>query len=313
LYRDTLLAFCTADTTNELTIDFCSTYIPSGNAMVYSSEELIQIQHRWDLVLYNESAMQADLQVIRAKRKSHPIADKHTICYHANDIFIEEGAKIQAAILNAEKGPIYIGKNAIVEEQAVLKGPLVVSEGAEIKVGSYVYDNTNIGPYSKIGGEVSNSIIFEYSNKAHGGFMGHSVIGEWCNIGANATVSNLRNDYNPITLWDTVTQTFVNTGRQFCGLFLGAYSKCGINTAFNTGTVIGIGANLFGTGYMKRYLPAFIKGGPSNNFVVHELNDALMSIENTMKRRNQELTPVDVDILSQLYDYHCSQDLPIFI
>ncbi len=305
LYGDTLLAFCTSQP-HELTIDFCSKYATQGAAIVYAAEELIQIQHKWDLWRYHAIAMEADLQTIRTKRSSHPIADNHTICYHPDNIFIEEGAVIKAAILNAEKGPIYIGKNAVVEERAVLKGPLVVAEGAQIKVGSYVYDNTAIGPYSKVGGEVSNSILFEYSNKAHDGFIGHSVIGEWCNIGANATISNLRNDYNPVTVWDEYTQTFVPTDRQFCGLFLGAYSKCGISTNFNTGTVIGIGASLFGTGYMKRYLPAFTKGSPPYNFVVHNLDDVLVSIANMMKRRNQELTKVDEAIVSELYDYYAS-------
>lgn len=305
LYGDTLLAFCTSQP-HELTIDFCSQHAVHGNAIAYAVENLIQIQHKWDLLRYNTAAMEADLQGIHNKRPSQPIADKHTICYHPDRIFIEEGAVIKAAILNAEKGPIYIGKNAVVEEQAVLKGPVVIAEGAQVKVGSYVYDNTTIGPYSKVGGEVSNSIFFEYSNKAHGGFMGHSVIGEWCNIGANATISNLRNDYNPVSVWDEFTQAFIKTDQQFCGLFLGAYSKCGISTNFNTGTVIGIGANLFGTGYMKRYLPAFTKGSPPHNFVIHDLDDLLLSIANTMKRRKQALTPVDEAILSKLYFYYAS-------
>lgn len=305
LYRNKLLAF-RPQHPRELTIDFCSKYAVEGNTTEYAAEELIQIQHKWDLWRYHAAAMATDLQRIQNQRQSQPIADHHTICYHPEHIFVEAGATIKAAMLNAEKGPIYIGKNAIVEEQAVLKGPVVIAEGAQVNVGSYVYDNTSIGPYSKVGGEVSNSILFEYSNKAHAGFMGHSVIGEWCNIGGNATISNLRNDYNPSTVWDEITQTFVKTDQQFCGLFLGAYSKCGICTNFNTGTVIGIGANLFGTGYMKRYLPAFTKGSPPHNFVIHDLDDLLVSIANTMKRRNQALTPVDEAIVSELYDYYAS-------
>jgi len=305
-YRDTLLAFCTQNPT-ELTIDFCSHYEAQSGFILYELEELITIQHKWDLFLHHAAAMEADLQVIRRNRNSASISDKHTICYNPDDIFIEEGAEIKAAILNAEKGPIYIGKNAVVEEQAVLKGPLVIAEGAQVKVGSYVYDHTTIGPYSKVGGEVAHSIIFEYSNKAHGGFMGHSVIGEWCNIGASATISNLRNDYQLITVWDEFTQSFINSRQQFSGLFLGAYSKCGISTNFNTGTVIGIGASLFGAGYMKRYLPAFSKGSPPHNFVVNDLDDVLLSIVNMMKRRNQELTPVDKGIISHLYDYYAAQ------
>lgn len=266
--------------------------------------ELIQIKHKWDIFSQNALAIHDDFQRIRAKQTSQPITDPYTIVYNQQNIFIEQGANIKAAILNAESGPIYIGKDALVEEQAVLKGPVAICEGAQVKVGSNLSHGTTVGPYSKVGGEVSNAVIFEYSNKAHSGFIGSSVIGEWCNLGANTTTSNLRNDYGKVKVWDQGKEGLVDSGLQFCGLFLGAYSKCGINTMFNTGTVVGTCSNIFGTGYMKRFIPAFTKGSPPDRFFVYAFDPALKSIENSMARRNQELTTTERGILVSLYDHY---------
>jgi UDP-N-acetylglucosamine diphosphorylase/glucosamine-1-phosphate N-acetyltransferase len=276
---------------------------PASNLIrTHFTGKLTQIKNKWDLFLQNATAIKEDLQHIRTQRKSQPIDDPHTICYNAQDIFIEAGAQIKAAILNAEAGPIYIGKDAVVEEQAVLKGPVALCEGAQVKVGSTLSHGTTIGPYSKVGGEISNTVIFEYSNKAHSGFIGNSVIGEWCNLGANTTTSNLRNDYRTIKVWDQEQEDFTETGLQFCGLFLGAYSKCGINTMFNTGSVIGICTNLFGAGYMKRFIPSFTKGSPPDGFYAADLDHAIESIKNTMARRNQGLSITDIDMLVYLYE-----------
>jgi UDP-N-acetylglucosamine diphosphorylase/glucosamine-1-phosphate N-acetyltransferase len=283
--------------------------IPFQYGKVNYPGKLVQIKNKWDIFLQNELAIQDDFKRIRAKRTSQSITDPHTIVYNQQDIFIEEGASIRAAILNAEAGPIYIGKNVVIEEHAVLKGPVAICEGAQVKVGSNLSNGTTIGPYSKVGGEVSNSVIFEYSNKAHSGFMGNSVIGEWCNLGANSTTSNLRHDYGHIQVWDQVKEKLVDTGLQFCGLFLGAFSKCGISTMFNTGTVIGTCSNLFGAGYMKRFLPAFTKGSPPDRYFIYPFNQALESIENTLARRDQELTTIDRDILVKLYDQYIPQNV----
>lgn len=306
-YEDQVLAFWHRKQP-QMNLDFFSK-TPVQDGKVYYPDELVQIKNKWDIFLQNALAIRDDFQRIRAKRTSQSITDPHTILYNQQEIFIEEGASIKAAILNAEAGPIFIGKDVVVEEQAILKGPVAICEGAQVKVGSNISNGTTIGPHSKVGGEVSNAVIFEYSNKAHSGFMGNSVIGEWCNLGANTTTSNLRNDYGNVKVWDQGQEGLVDTGLQFCGLFLGAYSKCGINTMFNTGTVVGTCSNLFGAGYMKRFLPAFTKGSPPDRFFVYSFNQALESIENTMARRNQELTTIDRDILVNLYDQYLPQNV----
>lgn len=292
----------------QMDLDFFSK-TPIQHSRVHYAGKLVQIQNKWDIFLQNPLAVRDDVERIRATRTSQALTDVHTILYNQQNIFIEEGATIKAAILNAEAGPIYIGKNAAIEEQSILKGPVAICEGAHVKVGSNISHGTTIGPYSKVGGEVSNTVFFEYSNKAHSGFMGNSVIGEFCNLGANTTTSNLRNDYENVKIWDQAEEVLVDTGLQFCGLFLGAYSKCGINTMFNTGTVIGTCCNLFGTGYIKRFLPAFTKGFPPDMFFVYDFNQALESIENTMSRRNQELTTTDRDVLVNLYDQYLPQNV----
>src|SRR5690606_2063675 len=210
---------------------------------------------------YNASELRADFGLITSGRKSQEINDPFTIAYNAPDIFVEEGAQIRAAVLNAENGPIYIGRNARVEEGALIRGPFALCEGSTVNMGAKMRGDSTVGPFSKIGGEVSNSVIFGYSNKGHDGFLGNSVIGEWCNIGADTNTSNLKNNYSPVRLWDYTKGTFANTGLQFCGLMMGDHSKCGINTMFNTGTVVGVGALVFGEGYPRNFIPSFSWGG----------------------------------------------------
>ncbi len=277
--------------------------------LVTFSGNLIHLKNKWDIFSHNSQAIREDFEHVRKNRVTQQIQDPHTIIYNSDNIFIEEGVKIRAAILNAEDGPIYIGRNATIEEQAVIKGPVAISEGAQVKVGSLIHSGTTLGPYAKVGGEVTNSVIFEYSNKAHDGFLGHSVIGEWCNLGANTTASNLRNDYKEVTIWDDSQEDFIKTNLQFCGLFMGAYSKCGINSMFNTATVVGISANLFGTGYFKRFIPSFTKGSPGDQLFTYNLEDVLISIENTMARRNKILTETDRRILTDL----CDTAMPVWI
>lgn len=300
IYGDTIIAFWSKHTLSSCVYVDNISKVHAKNISLSFTGEVIQLKNTWDIFTYNAQAIVEDLKLIKSTKTPEPLYDPHTIVYNLEDIFIEEGAVIKAAILNAETGPIYIGKNAIVEERAVIKGPVAIGEGAQVKVGSYISQGTTVGPYAKLGGEVINSVIFGYSNKAHDGFLGHSVIGEWCNLGACTTTSNLRNDYKTVTVWDNAIEGFVNTNLQFCGLFMGDYSKCGINTMFNTGTVVGVSTNLFGTGYFKRFVPSFTKGSPSEKLLVYELEKALTSIENTMARRNKELTQADKSILTHL-------------
>jgi UDP-N-acetylglucosamine diphosphorylase/glucosamine-1-phosphate N-acetyltransferase len=297
---DIIIAFWDTDTPSPWAYLENISKAQTKNAALSFTEEIIQLKNKWDIFTYNAQAIIEDFETIKKRKTTQPLYDPHTIVYNPKNIFIEEGVVIKAAILDAELGPIYIGKNAIIEEKAVIRGPVAIAEGAQIKVGSYIYQGTTIGPYAKVGGEVSNSVIFGYSNKAHDGFLGHSVIGEWCNLGAYTTTSNLRNDYRTVTVWDDTVKDFANTNLQFCGLFMGDYSKCGIHTMFNTGTVVGVSTNLFGTGYFKRFIPSFSKGSPADNLLAYNLERALISIENTIMRRSKELTQVDKNILIHL-------------
>jgi len=261
---------------------------------------ITQVKHKWDIFLLNEKALREDFQWISKDQASQPIQDQHTKVYNAADILIEEGASMKAAILNAAQGPIYIGKNVTIQEGAIIRGPVALGEGVQVNAGARLYNATTIGPYSKVGGEVSNTVILGYSNKAHDGFLGNSVIGEWCNLGAGTNTSNLRNDYHTIKIWDDCQEDFVRTDLQFCGLFMGDYSRCGINTMFNTGTVVGVSANLFGAGFFDKFIPSFMRGGPDNKLMIYRLEKALETIARMMERRAHQLTEADKDILAYL-------------
>lgn len=261
---------------------------------------ITQVKNKWDIFLLNEDALSQDFEWIRVGKTTQPIKDQHTTIYNAADIFVEEGASIKAAILNAEIGPIYIGKNAIVQEGAIIRGPVALGEGVQVNAGARIYNATTIGPYAKVGGEVSNTVIFGYSNKAHDGFLGNSVIGAWCNLGAGTTTSNLKNDYSEVRVWDDFQEDFVGTNLQFCGLFMGDYSRCGISTMFNTGTVVGVSANLFGAGFCNKFVPSFTRGGPDTNMTIYKLGKALEAAARTMERRARQLTAADKHILTHI-------------
>ena len=211
--------------------------------------DLIKVNHLWDLFLLNDEMIRKDFVRLTEGRKSQNISNTNTIIGNSDQIFVEEGAKIEAAILNASTGPIYIGKNAQIMEGACIRGPFAMNENAQVKMGAKVYGATTLGPYVKVGGEVQNVIFIGYSNKPHDGYLGNSVVGEWCNIGAGTNSSNLKNSYDEVKLWSYTWDTFERTGQQFCGLFMGDHTKVAIQTAFNTGTVIGVGATVFGSGF----------------------------------------------------------------
>ena len=262
---------------------------------------LTQIKNNWDIFAVNEQEIRKDFQWVCKRNDTQHIQDQHTITYNEADIFIAKGASIKAAILNAELGPIYIGTNAIIKEGAIIKGPVAICEGAQISAGARISSTTTIGPYAKVGGEVRNSVILGYSNKAHDGFMGNSVIGEWCNIGAGTNTSNLRNDYANIKIWDEQREAFETAEIQFCGLFMGDHSKCAIGTTFDAGTIVGISTNLLGAGLFDKVIPSFTWGMPSNRIQTYHLDKALEAAERMMKRRMVQLTEEDKRILAHIF------------
>ena len=232
--------------------------------------------------------------------KTSKVEDPHTKVY-GDQVFIEEGASVKAAVLNAENGPIYIGKNAEIQEGALIRGPFALCDHSIVNMGAKIKGDTTIGPYSKVGGEVSNSVIFGYSNKGHEGFLGNSVLGEWCNIGADTNNSNLKNNYTNVKMWDFDSGRFKDTGLQFCGLIMGDHSKCGINTMFNTGTTVGVSANIFGDGFPRTIIPSFAWGGASG-FSTYHTRRAFETAALVMKRRNKQLTEADKAMLSHIFE-----------
>jgi UDP-N-acetylglucosamine diphosphorylase/glucosamine-1-phosphate N-acetyltransferase len=278
-----------------------STEIPAAKDGIAYEKPVTLIDQPWKIFQFNAAQIKSDFEFITRGRESAGVLDKYTITYGAENIFVEEGADIKAAILNAESGPIYIGKNAVIQEGAIIKGSFALCEGATVNMGAKMRGDSTIGPFCKIGGEVSNSVLFGYSNKGHDGFLGNSVLGEWCNLGADTNTSNLKNNYDQVKLWSYAKNGFVSTGQQFCGLMMGDHSKCGINTMFNTGTVVGVSANIFGDGYPRNFIPSFSWGGAAG-FITYQLDKVYETAERAMGRRNIELTTVDKEILQHIFD-----------
>jgi UDP-N-acetylglucosamine diphosphorylase/glucosamine-1-phosphate N-acetyltransferase len=266
---------------------------------VETGVEFIEITNTWDIFTLNERAITDDYFLLTKGRKSQKLSATNQLAGDA--IFIEAGARIEFATLNTTTGPIYIGKDADVMEGAMLRGPLAICEHSTIKMGAKIYGATTIGPHSKIGGEVSNSVIFGYTNKAHDGFLGNSVLAEWCNIGADTNTSNLKNTYDNIRIWNYAEQTFVDTGLQFCGLIMGDHSKCGINTMFNTGSVVGVSSNIFGPGYQRNFISSFQWGGTSG-FATFDVIRAKKVAAAVYMRRNLEFSEIDNDIFDTVFD-----------
>ncbi len=254
----------------------------------------------WDFFRKNGEQIRADYQLITKDRQSEALSDPHTIVY-GQDIFIEEGVSIKAAVLNAENGPIYLGKNATIHEGALIKGPFAICEGSHVNMGAKIRGDATVGPFSKVGGEYSNSLIMGYSNKSHDGFLGNSVIGEWCNIGAASDSSNLKNNYRNVQVWSHATNRYEDTGLQFCGLIMGDHSRCSINTMFNTGTVVGVSAGLFGTDFHKKFVPSFSWGG-REKYSTYRPEKAFETMEMVMQRRDKTLDESDKQILQHVFE-----------
>lgn len=259
--------------------------------------DLTHIEFPWNLFQQNGKQIKADYELLTAGKTSASAHESATII--GNAVFIEEGAKVINCSLNSLDGPVYIGKNATVQDGAFIKGPFALCEGATVNMGAKIRDGSTIGPHCKVGGEVNNSILIGYSNKGHDGFMGNSVLGEWCNLGADTNTSNLKNNYSNVRAWSYAANKSVDTESQFCGLIMGDHSKCGINTMFNTGTVVGVGANIFGGDFPPKMIPSFSWGG-STGFEVYRFDKAMDVAEKVMARRKVVLKQTDIDILDHI-------------
>ena len=289
---DDVIAFFTTE--NQEEVDFDSYEI------IQYSDDCLTVEHTWDIFSKNDAAIRADFAYLTEDRKSQPIPKSVNVIAPEN-IFIEEGAKLEFVTLNASNGPIYIGKNAEIMEGTVIRGPFALCENAMVKMSAKVYGATTVGPGSRIGGEVKNSVLFANSNKGHEGFLGDSVLGEWCNIGADTNNSNLKNNYEEVKLWSYETEGFAKTGLQFCGLMMGDHSKCGINTMFNTGTVVGVSANIFGSGFPRNFVPSFSWGGAAG-FTTYVTKKAFETAKLVMGRRNIEFDETESAILEHIFE-----------
>lgn len=264
-------------------------------------KDYISIKNVWDIFSKNGDAIKEDFKRLTHNRKSQVISSTNTVIGNSNDVFIEEGAVVEASILNTKSGPIYIGKDAEVMEGSVVRGPFALCEHSALKLATKVYGPTTIGPHSKVGGEVNNSVVFGFSNKAHDGFLGNSVVGEWCNLGADTNNSNLKNNYGNVKLFNYHKNAMIDTGLQFCGLMMGDHSKCGINTMFNTGTVVGVGANIFGGGFPPTHIPSFTWGG-AESMETYKLDKMFETAERVYARRGIELDELEKSILSHVFE-----------
>lgn len=287
-----VIAFFTNNTQDDINFD---TY-----QAIEFIDDVLKVENTWDIFSKNGAAIQADFDLLTQDRTSQPIPKSNNIIAPQN-IFIEPGAKLEFTTINATNGPIYIGKNVEIMEGAIVRGPLAVCDNATIKMGAKIYGPTTVGMHSKVGGEINNAVIFAFSNKGHDGFLGNSVIGEWCNLGADTNTSNLKNNYAEVRLWNYQTEGFARTGLQFCGLMMGDHSKCGINTMFNTGTVVGVSANIFGSGFPRNFVPSFSWGG-SSGFKTYLTQKAFEVAKVVMERRGKELSNQDKAILEHIFE-----------
>lgn len=291
-YGDDVVAFYSKETQED--IDF------SSFKQIEYDGAVLRIENTWDIFSKNQEAIQADFDFITAGRKSQPISDTNRLI-NADNIFLEEGASVEFSILNATDGPIYIGKNAQVWEGAMIRGAFALCDNATVKMGGKMYGATTVGPYSKVAGEVSNAVIFGYSSKGHEGYLGNAVLGEWCNIGADSNNSNLKNNYAKVRIWNYATESFDQTGLQFCGLMMGDHSKTAINTMFNTGTVIGVNCNIYVPGFPRNFVPSFSWGGASG-FTEYLPKRAFEAAKVMMARRGVAFDEKEATILEHVFE-----------
>ena len=290
-----LAARCSEEQTMAFDI---STIQSSGNAIEFNGPVQF-LNHPWDLFQLNGMAIEYDVHLLTNGRTSAPVSDTNTVLGHR--LFIEEGARVEASVINTLSGPVYIARGAEIMEGCMIRGPLGLGKDSVLKMGAKVYGATTLGPGCKAGGELNNVVFQANSNKAHDGFLGNSVLGEWCNIGADSNNSNLKNNYAEVRLWSYKTGKFEYTGLQFCGLIMGDHSKCGINTMFNTGTVIGVACNIFGSGFPRNFVPDFSWGG-AQGMEVYQPKKVFEVAELVMQRRKLSLEETDKKILSWVFE-----------
>jgi UDP-N-acetylglucosamine diphosphorylase/glucosamine-1-phosphate N-acetyltransferase len=281
-------------------ISFNEIHIGANFKKVGYSLEFKSIRNLWDIFSMNDVILRDDYLRLTQGRKSQAISSTNTIIGKEN-IFIEAGAKIEAAVINASTGPVYVGHDAEIMEGALVRGPVALCEHSALKMGAKIYGATTLGPHCKVGGEVNNSVFTGYSNKAHDGFLGNSVLGEWCNLGADSNNSNLKNNYATVKLYNYRASRFVDTKLQFCGLFMGDHSKCGINTMFNTGTIVGVSANIFGAGFPRNFIPSFSWGGAAG-FMDYKVEKAIETAKIVLGRRDMVFSDEDKEIFQKVFE-----------
>lgn len=269
---------------------------------IEASVPIQAINRLWDLTRLNGQALQDDFELLTKGKKSAPLPESNRVIGSLDKIFLEKGVKIECCILNTTGGPIYIGADTEVMEGCMIRGAAAFGSGCIVKMGAKIYGPTTIGPGCRVGGEITRSIMIGNSNKAHDGYLGDSVLGEWCNLGADTNNSNLKNNYSEVRLWDYETGKFEYTGVQFAGLFMGDHSKCAINTMFNTGTVVGVAANVFGAGFPRNFVPDFSWGGPDSPYRTYKFAEVCETAAIVMARRNMQFTDLDKAILYHVYD-----------
>lgn len=264
------------------------------------AEQLLQVRNTYDIFSQNARAIEEDFTLLTHGRTSAPISETNRTV-NPERIFIEAGASVEFSILNASGGPIYIGADSEIMEGCKIRGPFALCEHGGLKMDAKIYGGTTVGPHCKVGGEVSNVVFFGYSNKGHDGFMGNAVVGEWVNVGADTNNSNLKNTYDEVKLWNYATERFDRTGLTFCGVMMADHAKCGINTMFNTGTVVGVGANVFGTGFPRNFVPSFAWGG-AQGFETFVLNKFYKTAEAMCARRKVAFTETDKEIMKAVFE-----------
>ena len=269
--------------------------------LVQSRSNSRSVNFVYDIFRKNRDEIISDFHKITFQRESAPIEDPHTVVYNKSQVFIEENVSLRSAIINAESGPVYLGANSTIGEASIIRGASAVGAYASLNLGTKIRGDSTIGPYSKVGGEVANSVLFAYSSKAHAGYLGNSVIGEWCNLGADTNTSNLKNNYKPVKVWNYRTERFMDSGLQFCGLIMGDHSKCGINTMFNTGTIVGVSANIFGSGFPRTFIPSFSWGGAAG-FTTYRKEQAMEVMKLVMQRRNKSISGPENRIIDHIFE-----------
>ncbi|QDP84861.1 glucose-1-phosphate thymidylyltransferase [Chryseobacterium sp. SNU WT5] len=292
VYRDELLA---------VRINMENFSLSHIDKMTDIEEDVLFFKQPTDLFTYNEEAINFDFELLTKGRGSAVLSATNGFLGNVGDLFIEEGAEIEFSTLNTKTGKIYIGKNAEVMEGCNLRGPIALCNDSKFNLGAKIYGATTVGPHCKVGGEVNNIVIFGYTNKGHDGFLGNSVIGEWCNLGADTNSSNLKNNYAIVKLWNYKAKKFVNTGLQFAGLIMGDHSKSAINSQFNTGTVVGVAANIFKSGFPPNLIESFSWGGMKGD-EKFKLEKAYEVAELAMARRKVPFTEEDQNILKHIYE-----------